>query len=138
MGGYLLLVLEGGPGAGLVDLGHSAQSFLMIFQLLSERLCQRFVGDVYRWRCHRRVIIILNLQRRTVVGGPNTARGDHEVVLLDHTAGRLGAVLIRRGSQPWMSMSGKMMLFMRPYISASSSGMTSTRFLNHIINPCCP
>ena len=66
-------------------------------------------------------------QRLAIVSGPNTTRSDHKVVLLDHTTGSFDAELIRK-----RSVVDKRVAWVTSYISASSSGMTSTRFLDHI------
>ena len=65
-------------------------------------------------------------QRLAIVGGPDTARGDHKIVLLDHTTGSFDAEFVQK-----QSVVGRRVALVTSHISASSSGMTSTRFLDH-------
>lgn len=66
-------------------------------------------------------------QRLTIVSGPDTARGDYKIVLPDHTTGSFDAELVRK-----QSVVGRRVAWATSYISASSSRMTSTRFLDHV------
>jgi hypothetical protein len=85
----LLLALLRDPCAVSVGFLHTRNGFVMVFELLSERLGERGVCDISKWRQSDLQLSQQGLMYYTIMGGPYTTRGDNEIIFLDHPSASL-------------------------------------------------